>query len=319
MFASVREISDKYDFKFNLDISIDKYSLIENDILNIFNTHIGNYDYYLYDHKIILWIGIYFQFEKKNYRLMEKYYKLSIEKGNLDAIFSLGMYYRQKNEFELMEKYLLMLDNVNYPNAMCFLGNYYNKIKNYNMMLKYYKKANNEYGYEQIGNYYENIEKDYEKMSEYYLLAVEKGSSSSLLAFDECLINNKLISINMMINFSLAIKICKDVEKLESLGMNYEYGLIKHDKLKKLYYLSGIEKKGVLSMYQMGLYYQKTKIIFDEMKKYYMMAIKQINEYLEDNNNKYYMCMDELNDYKKQIIDNLSELNLTINDLFDCI
>ena len=315
MYISIKQFYYKHNLEYFLNISIDKYLMIENEILSILNGYVKNYDYYLYQPNIIIWVGIYYQFEKPNNRLMLKYYKLAIDRGNLDAILCLGLYYCYKKEFELMEKYLLMLENNNYPKAMCILADYYFRNKNYISMIKYYKKANTDNAYKSIGDYYKNIENDYEKMSEYYLLAVEKGNKYALEELDNCLINNNLSSISMMINYSLAIKMCNDVETLEQHGLKFQYFYSNYEKIMKIYYLSAIEKKSVLAMYEMGQYYQKINVNYEEMKKYYLMAIKQIDEYLIDIDTKYYMCNEELEDYTLNIKNNLSKLKLTVDDL----
>lgn len=68
-------------------------------------------------------------------------------------------------------------------NIMFKLANHYCAIKNYDKMKKYYliciekgctKSMNN------LGKYYQNVEKDYEKMKEYYLMAIELNNTESI-------------------------------------------------------------------------------------------------------------------------------------------
>jgi tetratricopeptide (TPR) repeat protein len=92
-----------------------------------------------------------------------------------------------------------------------------------------------------LGNYYCDVKKNYDKMKKYYLMAVEKGDSSAM--------NN--------------------------LG-NYYNVKKNYDKMKK-YYLMAIEKNHCNAAYNLGHYYHIVEINYDEMEKYYMEAINRNN------------------------------------------
>ncbi len=93
------------------------------------------------------------------------------------------------------------------------------------------------------GNYHKNIEKNYDEMKKYYLMAIELNNSSAM--------NN--------------------------LATYYQYIEINYDEMKK-YCLMAIELNNSDAMNNLGYYYQNIEKNYDEMKKYYLMAIK-LNNY----------------------------------------
>ena len=90
------------------------------------------------------------------------------------------------------------------------------------------------------GVYYEHIEKNYDEMKKYYLMAIEKGN---------------IIAMNIFACY-------------------YEYIEKNYDEMKK-YFLMAIEKGDNAAMYNLGYYYQYIEYNYDEMKKYYLMAIEK--------------------------------------------
>jgi TPR repeat protein len=71
---------------------------------------------------------------------MKKYYLMSIDKGNTNAMLLLGSYYKDiKNNYDLMKKYYLMAIDKGNKSAMLHLGSYYKNIeRNYDLMKKYF-------------------------------------------------------------------------------------------------------------------------------------------------------------------------------------
>ena len=70
------------------------------------------------------------------------------------------------------------------PNILFNIGKYYHKIqKDYDMMKKYYLMAiekGNHDAMNNLGLYYKNIEKDYDMMKKYYLMAIDKGCFNAM-------------------------------------------------------------------------------------------------------------------------------------------
>ena len=89
------------------------------------------------------------------------------------------------------------------------------------------------------GNYYKDIEKNYDEMKKYYLMAIDLNDSTAM--------NN--------------------------LGFYYKTVEKNYDEMKK-YYLMAIELNNISAMNNLGLYYQTVEKNYNEMKKYYLMAIK---------------------------------------------
>jgi tetratricopeptide (TPR) repeat protein len=121
----------------------------------------------------------------KNYELMKKYYLMAIDKGNLKAMFNLGLYYHFiEKDYEMMKKYYLMATERGDSDAMCNLANYYYSIeKDYKLMKKYYLMAINKNHTNSMYNlalYYKEIEKDYGLMKKYYLMVIDKGDSDGM-------------------------------------------------------------------------------------------------------------------------------------------
>src|SRR3989304_5436421 len=133
-----------------------------------------------------LYFGWFYQYAKKDYEQMKKYYLMAIDKGVYEAMFNLGSYYATEEEYKLMKKYYLMAIDKGDSNAMYILGYYYEHIdleKDYEQMKKYYLMAIDKGVYEamfNLGYYYEHIKKDYEQMKKYYLMASDKGDSQAM-------------------------------------------------------------------------------------------------------------------------------------------
>ena len=91
------------------------------------------------------------------------------------------------NEYMKYEKEILDIFNnnnieeyTNNENLFVWIGNYYKNVeKDYDKMKEYYLMAidkGNSNAMYNLGNYYKNVEKDYDKMKEYYLMADRKST-----------------------------------------------------------------------------------------------------------------------------------------------
>ena len=77
---------------------------------------------------------------------MKKYYLMAIDKcyntklnGDIQAINRLGKYYKSQKDYDNMKKYFLMAIDKGDTDAMYSLGSYYKEIENNNaMMYKYF-------------------------------------------------------------------------------------------------------------------------------------------------------------------------------------
>ena len=78
-----------------------------------------------------------------NYNLMKEHYLIAIINNNSDAMYRLGLYYKNiYYNYDLMKKYYLMSINNGNINTMYKLGLYYEKEEiNYELMKKYYLMA----------------------------------------------------------------------------------------------------------------------------------------------------------------------------------
>jgi hypothetical protein len=108
-----------------------------------------------------------------------------------------------------------------------------------------------------LGSHYQYIEKDYEQMKKYYLMAIEKESDTAMY----------------------------------NLGSHYQYIEKDYEQMKK-YYLMAIEKGHSVALYNLGYYYQEIEKDYEQMKKYYLMAIdngdiytsNRLEHFYKDNN-----------------------------------
>ena len=141
------ELAKKYSIE--LDDNDDKdlfVSIMNGNFENVFdeNTPIEGLAYY--------YMSVYYELIEKNYDKMKKCYSIAIEKGNINALYSIGNYYYfvEKNYDEMKKYYLMSIEKGN--------------IHSINM----------------IGYYYFEIEKNYDQMMKYYLMAIEKGMSIAM-------------------------------------------------------------------------------------------------------------------------------------------
>jgi len=92
-----------------------------------------------------------------------------------------------------------------------------------------------------IGTYYHHVEKNYDIMKKYYLMAINKGNTMAMYR----------------------------------LGYYYHFVEKKYDEMKK-YYLMAINKDNTFAMCNMGYYYCNVEKNYDEMKKYYLWRLTKV-------------------------------------------
>ncbi len=82
-------------------------------------------------------------------KTMEKYYLIEINNGKFDiyklkSLINLGNYYKNINDYDKMKIYYLMAIDIGNHDIMYKLGDYYENIeKNYDLMGKYYSMVFN--------------------------------------------------------------------------------------------------------------------------------------------------------------------------------
>lgn len=98
MFSSINEISEKFKIKFN-----NKDIKYEKDIISIFN---GNIQFKTDNFIILQNIGLYYEYVKKDYDEMKKYYLITIELNVSGSINNLGYYYQYiEKDYDKIKKY----------------------------------------------------------------------------------------------------------------------------------------------------------------------------------------------------------------------
>ena len=93
-----------------------------------------------------------------------------------------GGYFRLKQDPEKMMKFFLIAVDKGNSNAMVSIGWHYYTIKDYENMKKFYLmavKEKNSISMNKLGNYYHEIE-DYENMMKYFLMSIENGNSNGM-------------------------------------------------------------------------------------------------------------------------------------------
>lgn len=111
-----------------------------------------------------------------------------------------------------------------------------------------------------------------DQMEKYYLMASEKGNRIAQ--------NNLALYYYEKSRYDEAIKLwtLSDLpESLFSLGFHYRYNGRNYEQMKK-YYLLAIDKKNTLAMCNLANYYKSIENNYELMKKYYLMALQTDNK-----------------------------------------
>ena len=214
---------------------------------------------YLYNIKVLNnKVLFYYANLTKNKDEAIKYYKMAIEKGNVDAMNNYAILIENENKDEASKYYKMAIEK-QYVRSMY---NYAILIQNENKdeAIKYYKMAIEKGDIGSMNNYailIENENKD--EAIKYYKMAIEKGSGYAMYNY-ACIIQNEnkdeaikyyLMAIdkgntNAMNNYASLIENKNKDEAIKYYFMAIEYGhsgslkrcLIKDGKLQVYYYLS---------------------------------------------------------------------------------
>ena len=158
------------------------YVPIPNECLyNIFELYVNNKVNKVFHSVELLYYGVYYK-QKKDYDNMKKYFLMSIETGNRDAMYNYGSYFDKIKDYDNMKKYYLMAIEYGHAGAMYNYGCYCKQIKDYDNMKKFYLMAienGNAIAMNNYGAYYYEIQ-DYDNMKKYWLMAIENGNTDAM-------------------------------------------------------------------------------------------------------------------------------------------
>lgn len=186
----------------------------------------------------LLYIGHLYKYIKKDNELAEKFYLLSVEQKNSNAMNYLGRLYLDQHKLDLVEKYFLMAAKHNNLNAMNNLGAFYTQKKQFKLAEKFYLLAaeqNHVYAMHGLASLYEHRNKP-ELAEKYYLMAIKRNDTHAM--------NNLAVMYEKQNKFDLS-------EKL---------------------YFSAIEHNSPFAMNNLGQLYKRQKK-FDLAIQYYLMAL----------------------------------------------
>jgi TPR repeat protein len=204
-------IEKKYNFVFKHDVD-------EKLIINLFDKGkiVKDND----DDKYLYYVGLWHEvkFISRIHDIDKFYFKRSAEKGNINSMLKLA---EREIKYDCTEKKI--------NNAEKYLLNAFEKEKdNEDVLLA-------------LGNFYNEIKYDKNKLREFYLMAIEKGN----------------------------------IEAMWKLAHDYERYSEKEETIK--YYLMAIEKGSIHAMYNLARYYFENKENDEEAVKYTLMLIKEKN------------------------------------------
>ncbi|MEZ4910014.1 MAG: tetratricopeptide repeat protein [Saprospiraceae bacterium] len=202
----------------------------------------------------------------------EKYYLLSIEKGDIKALYNLALLYQNQGKAEEAEKYYLLAIEKRVKDALHNLALLYDDQGKAEEAEKYYLLAIEKGNIKALNNLailYQNQGKA-EEAEKYYLLAIEKGVKEALYNL-AILYQNQGKAEEAEKYYLLAIE--KGVkEALYNLAILYD-NQGKAEEAEK-YYLLAIEKGNITALYNLANLYEDQGNV-EEAKKYYLLAIEK--------------------------------------------
>ena len=215
---------------------------------------------------------------------------------SLDEIYDKYGYNKDSiAKYEYLSEYILNLYNYKIVekddvNKLFWNGNYYQNVeKDYIKMKEYYLMAidmNDSDAMSNLGYYYQSIEKDYVKMLKYYIMAIEMNNSNTMCNLGFYYQDVEKDYNKMKKYYLMAIEI-NSSDAMSNLGLYYK--TIEKDYIKmKEYYLMAIEMNNSNAMCNLGWYYQTIEMNYTKMKKYYLMAIDLNNSDAMNNLDWYY-------------------------------
>jgi TPR repeat protein len=170
----IKELKDLFKVEY-FESPINKFSK------KIYNLFVNGIPYDPTDSDDLYYMGVYYQYIRKNYDLAIKYYFLASDNGDTNATNNLGVWYQYfngKSDDNLAEKYYIMAVNKENTTAMYNLGFFYYNKKKYDLMKKYLLMAI-ERGFSDamycLGRYYEQIEKNNDLAKKYYSMIYDSS------------------------------------------------------------------------------------------------------------------------------------------------
>lgn len=272
--------------KFNICIKFSaKYEQIVLEIFNLMyltQNKLSEFD--MTDSIILYIIGLYYQFEKRDYFSAIKYFEKSMGMGNSYALYSLAIYhYFIEHHYEKSIEYYLKILSIENSPVILRLKSIFN-----------------------IGLYYQRVEKNYGIMKKYYfeLLDLINSLSNSHLSDDKINSHEFVKKIKSKTTFNL--------------GYYYQYTEPNYVLMKR-YYLISINLFNSKASNNMGLYYQHIENNYLKMLEYYLKSIQLSNHKSLINLELYYLNANQTKIFYEQlkklepnqiIIDKLNQLNL---------
>lgn len=116
-------------------------------------------------------------------------------------------------------------------------------------------------------------DKNYDKMSEYYLKSIELNNSNAMYYYGSYFEHTRKAISMMKKYYKMAIEL-NNVHAMNALAVHYTYSFSFHEqKEAEKYFLMAIELGDVKSLHHLGQYYTVMEQ-YDKMKKYYLMSIE---------------------------------------------
>jgi len=148
-----------------------------------------------------------------------------------------------------------------------------------------------------IGNYYEHIEKDYDKMKKYYLMAIEMNNTDAMADMANYYQTTEINYDKMKEYYLMAVEMNHPIA-MNNLGFYYQYIKIDYDKMKE-YYLMAIELDNSIAMANLAVYYHNIEKDYNKMEEYFLRAIDLNNSVAMDNLATYYYNTKDYDKMKK--------------------
>ena len=210
-------------------------------------------------------IGYYYEHIDPNINNMIKYYELGAIYDDIDCMFDLAKYYQLTEQYDKMKTYYNMAITNGDSSSMTNLAQYYKNVeKNYELMEKYYLIAIYDVSPDKLTEKHKNldydIDIDFANVTALYNLGLyyqERKQFQKMIKCYKCAIQKH------------------DSDAMFNLGKYYE---LNNDYLNMLkYYRMAIDNDDVDAMYALGKFYQD----IDDctmMEKYYEMAVNKHND-----------------------------------------
>jgi tetratricopeptide (TPR) repeat protein len=269
-------------------------------------------------------------YQKDDLKNMKKYIKLLLENNEEYGLALLGFYYCSINKIEKANLIFKKGLDKNYDFVKYYYAWYQHQIGNYEEMKKYYLECIEKediYSMYGLGYYYNSIE-DLKNMAKYYEMVIEiKDNQTHSISIDyilKCLIKYyENIDIKKTVKYYMASFILGDMSAICDCAIYLRFHQL-YDEMKECLLL-GVSVENSEAMFQLGEYYETIETDFENMEKYYKMAIEKDNVYAMTNIADYYKSIekyDEMEIYYKMAIDkddvaamnNFGEYYRTIED-----